>query len=104
LPGRIDKVISGPVLVVEAAPDLVVVIHRDRVDDAEILDRFAHVRFVFLEGKLRRMNADDHQAAVFVFLIPGFDVGQRAQAVDAGIGPEIDQNHFAAQRFQRKRG
>src|ERR1700689_4610351 len=32
----VDKVIRRPVLVVETTPDLVVVIHRDRVGDTEI--------------------------------------------------------------------
>src|ERR1700733_15942133 len=95
-PRGIDKVISGPVLIVKTTPDAVVIIHRDRVGDAEILHRFADVRFILFKGKLRGMDADDHQTAVLVFLIPRPDIGQRAQAVDAGIGPEIDQNYFAA--------
>ncbi len=98
----IDKVIRRPVLIVETTPDLVVVIHRDRIGDAEILHCFADVRFVLFEGKLRGVNANDHQAAVLVFLIPGLDIRQRAQAVDAGVCPEIHQNHFAAQRLKRK--
>ena len=37
------------------------------------------------------------------FSCPGADVRQRAQAVDAGVGPEIDQHDLAAQRLRRQR-
>ncbi len=49
------------------------------------------------------MDADDHQAAVLVLLIPGLDIGQRTQAVDAGIGPEIDQDYFPPKRLRGER-
>ena len=96
----IDEVVSRPVLVVETTPDLVVVIHRYRVCDAEILHCFADIRFILFKGKLRRVDANDHQAAGLVFFVPGLDVGQCPQAIDAGVSPEIHQNHFAAQRLQ----
>src|ERR1700689_211352 len=102
-PRGIDKVISGPVLIVKSTPDAIVVIHRHGIGDAEILHRFADVRFIFFKGKLWGMNADNYQAAVLVFLIPGPDIRQRAQAIDAGIGPEIDQNHFATKRSRGER-
>jgi hypothetical protein len=74
----IDEVISRPVLIVEATSNLVVVIHRDGIDDSKILHCFAYVRFILFEGKLRGMNANDHQAACLVFLVPGLDIRQRA--------------------------
>ena len=43
------------------------------------------------------MDADDDQAAVFVFGIKRGDVRQRIDAVDAAIGPEIHQHHLAAE-------
>ena len=46
------------------------------------------------------MHADHHQAVILVFLRPGADVRQRAQAVDAGIGPEIHQHDLAAQALR----
>lgn len=45
----------------------------------------------------RRMYADDHKPLVLVFLGPGPDMRDSVDAVDAGIGPEIDQHHLAAQ-------
>ena len=56
-----------------------------------------------LEGELRGLHADDVEAVVVVALVPGLDVGERSLAVDARVGPEVDQHHVAAQRFQRER-
>ena len=63
-----------------------------------------HVRRALLEGKLRRVHADDHQAGLLVLVGPGAKVGQGAQAVDARVGPEVDQHHLAAQAFMGQRG
>src|SRR5262245_43232226 len=35
--------------------------------------------------------------------MPGADVGKRAQPVDAGVGPEIDEDDLAAQRRRSQR-
>ncbi len=92
-----------PVAVVEAAPDRELVVDRHRVVDLQFLHRALHVAQVALEGELRRMHADHHQALVAVTLFPLAHIGQGAQAVDAGIGPEIDQHHLAAQAFGGQR-
>ncbi len=100
---RIDEVMRRPVLVVEAAPDRIVVVQRDRVVDAQILHRLGHVGRILLEREFRRVHADHHQAVVLVLVGPAAHVRQRADAVDAGVGPEIDQHHLAAQRFGGQR-
>jgi hypothetical protein len=85
LSGGVDEVVRGPVFIVKAAPDAIVVIHRDRISDAEIANGFADVRLVFLEGKLWSVHADNDEAAVLVLFVPGLDVGQRPQTIDAGV-------------------
>src|SRR4029077_12370723 len=80
----------------------IVVIDRHRVAHAELLYRAAHVRLVLLEGKLRRVHADDDESAILVTLVPGLQVRQRTQAVDAGVGPEVDQYDLAAQTLPRE--
>src|SRR6266498_5623218 len=55
------------------------------------------------EGELRRVDADDDQSAPVVRAVPGLYVRQRAQAVDAGIRPEVDQDDLAAQLPERQR-
>ena len=57
----------------------------------------ADVGGLALEGELRRVDADDRQALGAVALVPGLEVGQRAQAVDAGVRPEVDEHDAAAQ-------
>ena len=49
-----------------------------------------------LEGELGRVDADDRQPGGAVLAVPGLEVGQRAQAVDAGVGPEVDEDRAAA--------
>ena len=60
-------------------------------------DRPLDVAGVVLERELRRVDADDDEPVVAVLLVPGLEIGQRAQAVDAGVGPEVDQHDLAAQ-------
>ena len=58
---------------------------------------------VLLERELGRVHADDHQPVVAVPLVPRAQVRQRAHAVDARVGPEVDQHDLAAQLAQRER-
>ena len=100
---RIDEVVGGPEPVVECAPDTIVVVHRHGVVDAQVAHRLANICLIFFKRELGGVNAKDDQAAVLVLLVPGLDVGQRTQAVDAGVGPEVDDHHLAAQGFGGER-
>src|SRR5215831_286946 len=90
---RIDEVMRGPVVVVDS----------HRVIDFQIDYSLLHITDVLLEGKLRRMHADDDESLILVFLGPGPDIWDCSEAVDAGISPEIDQHNLAPERFCRKR-
>ena len=105
LAGCIDKVMGRPVFIVECVPDGVVAVERDGVRDGKLLHGLLHVGQLLLEVELRRVDADDHQAAVLVLFRPGADVGNRAQAVDTGVGPEVDEDDlsFELLRGQRRR-
>ena len=99
----IDEVMRRPVVVIERAPDLVVVVDGHRIIDLEIGHCLLDVTDDLLEGEFRRVHADYHKTLVLVFVGPCADVRQRAQAIDAGIGPEIDQHHLALERLARQR-
>ena len=58
---------------------------------------------VVLEVELRRVDADRGQPLVGVLGGPGAYVGQRAQPVDAGVGPEVDEDDPAPQSLGRQR-
>jgi len=75
----------------------VLVVYGDRVVDLLLFDGSSDVVDALLEWELRRMDADYHQSLVFVFLGPGTDIGSRAQPVDTGISPEIDEDDLTAQ-------
>ena len=58
-----------------------------------------HIGRLVLEREFRRMHSNHDQAGIFVLRRPGLHIGERPQRVDAGVGPEIDQHNFPAQRF-----
>lgn len=81
-------------MVVKGAPDLEVVVLDDWIGNAKILDRFLHVVWVFLELELWGVDADYCEPKRSVFGVPSLEVGESSNAVDAGIGPEVDQDNF----------
>ena len=84
-------------MVVEGAPDRVVVVDRDRVVDPAHLNRLAYgVNFV-LEPELRRVDADHDQAIFPVGLRPRADVRLLPQPVDARQRPEVHEDDLAAE-------
>ena len=99
----IDEVRGRPVLVLVRLPDRVVVVLDHRIAEAVLGDRVAHVRLVALERELRRVHAHDHEPGPPVAPVPRLQVRQRADAVDAGVGPEVDQHRVAAQPVERQR-
>ena len=58
---------------------------------------------VVLEVELRRMDADGGQPLGRVLRGPGANIGHRAQPVDAGVGPEVDEDDPAPQSLGRER-
>src|SRR6185437_9417202 len=90
----VDEIVRGPVFVTEGFPYLVVAVEGDGIGDLEVVHGALDVRLLFLKGELRSVYPDDDKSVVLVLGVPGAGVGERAQAVDAGIGPEIDQNNF----------
>ena len=101
-PLRIDEIACRPVLVHEGSPNRVIAVDRDRMVNADVLYGALDVAEILLELELRRMNADHHQPVVLVLVSPGADIRQRASPVDAGIGPEVDQDDFSAQLGSRQ--
>src|SRR3982751_6554220 len=96
-PLRIDEIQSRPIPVIEGPPYGMLIIHCDWVIDPPLFYGPANVVEVLLKSELRRMDADHHQSLILVFLGPSADVGSRSQPVDAGVGPEVDEDDFSAQ-------
>ena len=99
----IQKIRGRPVLVLVRVPDRLVVVLDDWIAKVVLGDRVAHVRLVALERELGRVHADDHEPGLPVALVPRLEIRQRADAVDAGIGPEVDEHGMAAQLGERER-
>ncbi len=96
-PLPVDEVQRRPVVVVERIPDRVVVVERDWVVDLSLAGRLSHAIDLVLEGELRRVCAKDDQPVVSIRLRPGAHVGLRTQPVDAGVRPEIDDDHLSSE-------
>jgi hypothetical protein len=97
---RVGDVDRRPEVVGERTPDAVVAVDGDRVVDTEDRGLLDDVVNRALESELGRVNADDGQSQPAVLGVPGADIGQRAQPVDAGVGPKVDQHDAAAQALR----
>src|SRR5215207_2584605 len=95
-PLRIDEIHCWPISVFECSPYVMFAVHCDRVIDPHLFHGPANVIYVFFEGKLRRMDAYHDEALILVLLGPGADIRKCPKPVDAGVGPEIDEDHFSA--------
>ena len=93
----VHEVEGRPVVVVEGAPDRVVVVDRHRVVDVTLLGREPDAVDLVLERELRRVDPDDDQPVVPVGLRPRPDVRLGAQPVDAGQRPEVDEDDVPAE-------
>ena len=95
-PFAVDQVLGRPVDVAEGVPRHVVVVLRDRVLDPVLGYGGEDVVPVLLERELGGVDADDDQPAVSVLVVPLLEVRERPDAVDARVGPEVDEHHLAA--------
>ncbi len=102
-PARVDQVLRRPVLVPVRVPGGEVVVLRDGIAQPVARDRRLDVARVALERELGRVHADDGETVVAVAAVPGAKRRQRPDAVDARVGPEVDQHHPPAERPERER-
>src|SRR3712207_3710692 len=100
---RIDEIEGWPILILESTPYRIVVVDYDRIVNPHILRGLANAINVLLECELRRVYADDHHSVIPVLLGPRTDIGKLAQPIDAGVGPEVDEDDFSAQVGRRQR-
>ena len=96
--GKVEE-IAGIVAANQA--DLVVFDH-DRIIESSVFYGPADVIDILLKRKLRRLNPDHYQSLFLVSLGPRAEIWKRANRIDAGIGPEIDENDLAAQTGRRQ--
>ena len=93
---RIDHPQAGPTAAVVSVPDLVVGVVDHRMLDFVAQDGLADVLGVVLGVELGGVDADDHHV-VRIRVLELFQLRQDVHAVDAAVGPEIEDDEFAAQ-------
>ena len=89
--------LGRPVAVVEVVPDRHVVVEGDGPRDLQPGDGLLHVAMVLLEVELRRVDAHDDEPVLLVPVPPRPHVGQRADAVDTGVRPEVVDDDLAGE-------
>src|SRR6516165_3859228 len=100
----VGDVYGRPVSVGEGIPDGVVAVERDRVLDAHALHGPADILDVPFEREFRGVDANHDQAVILVLLSPRADIAERAQPIDAGVGPEVHENDLVPQVRLGERG
>src|SRR3954465_13507553 len=93
----VGEVARGPVVVVAGSPYRIVVVDRDRVFDPQVTYGAVDVVRVVFESEFGGVYRDHRQIVIGVFFGPGAEVGQLAEPVDAGVGPEVDDYDLALQ-------
>src|SRR5579875_3613985 len=92
----INKVALGPTLRIVRLPGRSLLISHHRPRQLKAFCRLAHIVYVETDIELAVMHADDIEAVRVVLRIPAFEHGEVADAVDAGVLPEIDEHDLAA--------
>src|SRR5688572_31385022 len=99
---RVDEVEGGPVLVLEGAPDRVIVVDHDRILDPHLPYGTTNVVEVLFEFELGCVHTDEDEPLA-VLLRPLATIWKRTQPVDAGVGAEVDDHRFPGEARRRER-
>ncbi len=99
----VDEVLRRPVLVAVGVPGRVIVVERDRIAHAEAGGVRADVGEHVLERELGGVDAEDDEPLRAVGAVPALQVGQRSDAVDARVRPEVDEDDLPAERGEGER-
>src|SRR5690349_9061504 len=105
-PPFVDQDEARPILDPVRVPHVAVVVLRVRIGDALPSERPGEIPLVVLTGvgwELRRMDADDRQAAVPIHPVIRDERRHRARAVAAREHPEVQQHHSVPQLGEAER-
>src|SRR5437016_6001799 len=100
---RVDEIEGRPIFVLESAPYCVVAVDRDWIDDFHVRCLSANIVDVLFETELGRVHTDHYQSSILVFRGPRADIRKGTEPIDAGIGPDVDDDDFSAQVGRRQR-
>src|SRR6202521_2289833 len=93
-PVLVDQILGRPVLVLVGVPRCHLRINGNRPLDAVVRDRLPDVGDALLKVKLGAVHPNDDEPAVPVLVPPVPQKRERALAIDARVGPEVDQDDF----------
>src|SRR5579872_3517418 len=92
----VDEIAIGPDLGTIGVPDTAIDVGHNRPGKAKTLSGTPDIGSVVAYGELAVMHADHVEAVLVVFGVPALDHGKVTDTVDAGVLPEVDQQHVAA--------
>jgi hypothetical protein len=93
---RIDEIAIGPDVRTVGAPDGALEICHYGPGQLETLRRLAHIVGVVSHPKFAEMHADNVETVGMVFGVPALQDAEIADAIDAGVLPEVDQQNPSA--------
>ncbi len=70
------------------------IVEHNRPADTEVSDGTLDIGRFFSKWKFRGVNADQREVIGLIAVVPFPQVGECAQAVDAGVIPNIKQQHM----------
>ena len=83
-------------------PEAPPIVHGHRMTHVVALEGFADPGRIALLVELPRVHADHHERVVPMPLLERAKRRQDVQAVDAAVGPEVEEDQLAAQLAQRQ--
>src|SRR6266852_168049 len=95
-PVLVNQILRGPVLVLVGVPCCHLRINGNRPLNAVMRDRLPDVGDALLKLKLGAVHPNDDEPAVLVLVPPVPQERERALAVDARVGPEVDEDDLPA--------
>src|SRR5579862_7197275 len=94
---------SRPIMIIIVLPCFISVIERHGIGYTQTSNGTFYIIWIFFKLKFRRMHTNNYKPMILIILMPFFYVRKRANAVNATIGPKINQNNMAFKFFNRER-
>src|SRR5690349_10291765 len=99
----IDEVAIGPRLGLVGFPDRAIHIGHNRPRQLKSLRGATNILRLISDGELPKVDADDLESIRMIFGVPALEHSKVANAVDAGVLPEIDKHDASAICLDRMR-
>src|SRR5262249_26331305 len=99
----VDQIHRRPKPIAIPVPDRKIVVYGNRKSDVVLLEIARHLIQIVFVGELRGMDANDHESALSILLMPLFDMWLNVPAIVATESPKLDHHDLAFEVTQMDR-